>query len=149
MGALQERISADLREAMKARDQVRVDALRSALSAFTYKRTEAGVELSETDESDAVRRQVKQRSDAAGEFEKAGRRDLADKERREHEILTAYLPAQKTPDEIRAIIKAVIAEIPEGKREKGPVMKVAMSTLRGQADGKIVQQIVTEELGNA
>jgi uncharacterized protein YqeY len=146
MAALKDRIAADLKEAMKARDQLRVDTLRSALSGFTYKRTEAGVELGEADELDVVRKQVKQRNDSAAEFEKAGRPELADKEKRERDILLAYLPAQKSADEIRSVIKAIIAELPEGTRNQGSVMKVAMPQLKGLADGNLVRQIVTEEL---
>jgi len=146
MAALKDRIATDLKDAMKARDQLRVDTLRSALSGFTYKRTEAGVDLTESDELDVVRKQVKQRNDSAAEFEKAGRQELADKEKRERDILMAYLPAQKSPDEIRAVIKAVIAELPEGGRNQGAVMKVAMPQLKGLADGNLVRQIVTEEL---
>ncbi|HET9392779.1 MAG TPA: GatB/YqeY domain-containing protein [Candidatus Rubrimentiphilum sp.] len=146
MAALKDRIAADLKEAMKARDQLRLDTLRSVLSGFTYKRTEAGVELTDADEADVVRRQVKQRNDAAAEFEKAGRKELAEKELREREILTAYLPAQKSADEIRAIVRAIVAELPQGGRNQGAVMKVAMPQLKGQADGNLVRQIVTEEL---
>ncbi len=146
MAALKDRIAADLKEAMKARDQLRVDTLRSALSGFTYKRTEAGVELGESEELDVVRKQVKQRNDSAAEFEKAGRPELADKEKRERDILMAYLPAQKSADEVRAVVKAVIAELPEGGRNQGAVMKVVMPQLKGLADGNLVRQIVTEEL---
>ena len=147
MASLKDRIAADLKEAMRARDQLRLDTLRSVLSGFTYKRTEAGVDLSDADESDVVRKQVKQRTDAAGEFEKAGRKELAEKELREREILTAYLPAQKSEDEVRAIVRAIIAELPQGARNQGAVMKVAMPQLKGQADGNLVRKIVTEELG--
>ena len=146
MAALKDRIATDLKEAMKARDQLRVDTLRSALSGFTYKRTEAGVELSESDELDVVRKQVKQRNDSAAEFEKAGRQELADKEKREREILMAYLPAQKSPDEIRAVVKAIISELPGETRNQGSVMKLTMAQLKGLADGNEVRRIVTEEL---
>ncbi len=146
MASLKDRIAADLKEAMRARDQLRLDTLRSVLSGFTYKRTEAGVDLTDADESDVVRKQVKQRTDAAAEFEKAGRKELAEKELREREILTAYLPAQKSGDEVRAIVRAIIAELPQGSRNQGAVMKVAMPQLKGQADGNLVRQIVTEEL---
>jgi uncharacterized protein len=146
MAALKDRIAADLKEAMKARDQIRVDTLRSALSGFTYKRTEAGVELTESDELDVVRKQVKQRNDSAAEFEKAGRAELADKEKREREILMAYLPAQKSPDEVRAVVKAILTELPGETRNQGSVMKLAMAQLKGVADGNLVRQIVTEEL---
>ena len=133
---------------MKARDQLRVDTLRSALSGFTYKRTEAGVDLSESDELEVVRKQVKQRTDSATEFEKAGRAELADKEKREREILMAYLPAQKSGEEIRTVVKAIISELPEGGRNQGAVMKAAMPQLKGLADGNLVRQIVTEELSS-
>ncbi len=146
MAALKDRIASDLKEAMKARDQLRVDTLRSALSGFTYKRTEAGVELSETDELDVVRKQVKQRNDAAAEFEKANRPELADKEKRERDILTGYLPAQKSPDEVRSVVKAILTELPGETRNQGAVMKLAMAQLKGLADGNLVRQIVTEEL---
>lgn len=148
MAALKDRIAADLKEAMKARDQIRVDTLRSALSGFTYKRTEAGVELSESDELDVVRKQVKQRNDSAAEFDKAGRSDLADKEKRERDILTAYLPAQKSPDEVRTVVKAILTELPGETRNQGSVMKLAMAQLKGVADGNLVRQIVTEELSS-
>ena len=146
MGALKERIASDLKEAMKARDQMRLDTLRSALSGFTYKRTESGRELSDADELDVVRRLVKQRADSMGEFEKAGRTDLAAKERSEREILLAYMPAQRSAAEIREIVQSVLAELPPESRNAGAVMKVVMPQLRGLADGNLVRQIVTEEL---
>jgi uncharacterized protein YqeY len=146
MAALKDRIAGDLKEAMKARDQLRVDTLRSALSGFTYKRTEAGVELSDADELDVVRKQVKQRNDAQDEYQKAGRSDLADKEARERDILMAYLPAQKSPDEVRSIVKAIITELPGQGRNQGAVMKLAMAQLKGLADGNLVRKTVEEEL---
>ncbi|MBV8638671.1 MAG: GatB/YqeY domain-containing protein [Candidatus Eremiobacteraeota bacterium] len=147
MGALKDRISSDLKEAMKARDQVRLDTLRSVLSGFTYKRTEAGSELSDADELAVVQKLVKQRNDSFAEFEKAGRQDLADKERTERDILMAYMPAQKSPDEVRGAVKAIIAELPDGAVNQGAVMKAAMAQLRGVADGKLISEIVKEELG--
>jgi uncharacterized protein len=146
VAALKDRIAADLKAAMKSRDQLRLDTLRSALSGFTYKRSEAGQDLSEQDEVDVVARLVKQRTDSATEFDKAGRTDLADKERSERDILRAYLPAQKSPDEIRAAVKAAIASLPEGSQNVGSVMKIVLPELRGQADGNTVRQIVGEEL---
>lgn len=146
MGALKDRISSDIKEAMKARDQLRLDTLRSAISGFTYKRTEAGTELTDADELAVVQKLVKQRSDSVAEFEKAGRMDLADKERAERDILMAYMPAQKSPDEVRAIVKAAVAGLPPDGRNKGAVMKLVLPQLKGLADGGLVNQIVTEEL---
>lgn len=131
---------------MKARDQLRVDTLRSALSGFTYKRTEAGQELSETDELEVVRRQVKQRNDSIAEYRKAKREDLASKEERERDILLAYLPAQKSADEIREVVRKAIADIAQDSRNQGAVMKAVMPQLKGQADGNLVRQVVLEEL---
>ncbi len=147
MGSLKDRISSDLKEAMKARDQVRLDTLRSALSGFTYKRTEAGADLTDADELAVLQKLVKQRGDSLAEFEKAGRQDLADKERAERAILMVYLPAQKSADEVRAIVKEIIAGLPPESRNQGGAMKAAMPRLKGEADGNVIRQIVTEELG--
>jgi len=147
VAALKDRIQADMVAAMKAKDQIRVDTLRSALSGFTYKRTEAGKDLSEADELDVVRRQVKQRNDSVNEYQKAKRQDLADKEAHERDILMAYLPAQKSAEAVRDIVKSAMAGIPAEGRNQGSVMKVVMPLLKGEADGNLVRQIVTEELG--
>ncbi|MBV8723774.1 MAG: GatB/YqeY domain-containing protein [Candidatus Eremiobacteraeota bacterium] len=146
MAKLRDQIASDLKDAMRARDQLRMDTLRSALSGFTYKRTESGQELTEADELDVVRRLARQRGDAIAEFERAGRTELAQKERTEREILQAYLPAQRSPGEVREIVQSVLAELPPENRNTGAVMKVVMPQLRGQADGNLVRQIVAEEL---
>jgi len=148
MASLKDRIASDLKEAMKARDQLRLDTLRSALSGFTYRRSEAGQDLTDTDELEVVRRLVKQRGDSLTEFEKAGRSELAAKERAEREILLAYLPKQKSAAEVREIVQSVLAELPPESRNQGAVMKVVMPQLKGLADGNLVRQIVTEELGS-
>ncbi|HEY6486496.1 MAG TPA: GatB/YqeY domain-containing protein [Candidatus Cybelea sp.] len=148
MGVLKDRIAADLKEAMRARDQLRLDTLRSALSGFIYKRSESGREISDNDELEVVRRLVKQRGDSEAEFERAGRPELADKERREREILLAYLPAQRSAAEIREIVQSVLGELPEASRNMAAVMKVVMPQLREVADGNLVRQIVTEELAS-
>ena len=147
MGALKDRITSDMKEAMKARDQLRLDTLRSAISGFTYKRTEAGADLSDADEQSVVARLVKQRGDSLAEYEKAGRADLADKERAERDILLAYMPAQKSADEIRAIVKSALDALPSEGRNQGAVMKAVMPQLKGLADGNLIRQVVTEELG--
>ncbi|PZR56062.1 MAG: aspartyl-tRNA amidotransferase [Candidatus Meridianibacter frigidus] len=147
MGELKDRIQADMVAAMKSRDQLRVDTLRSALSGFTYKRTEAGVDLSDADESGVVRKQVKQRGDSITEYRKADRADLAEREQAERDILMAYLPAAKSEDEVREIVRNAIAAIPEDGRNQGVVMKAVMAQLKGETDGNLVRQIVVQELG--
>ncbi len=146
MGTLKDRIASDLREAMKARDRVRADTLRSALSGFTYKRGETGREPTDDEELDVVRRLVKQRGDSIDEFQKAGRTELAEKERAERDILGHYLPQQKSEAEIRAVVAAAVAGLPAGGRNQGTAMKAAMAQLRGLADGKLVARIVQEAL---
>jgi len=147
--SVKDQISADLKEAMKARDQLRLDTLRSVLSAFTYKRVEAGHDPTDDEQLALVQRLVKQRTDSIAEFTKGGRTELVEKETRERDILQHYLPAQKSPDEVRAIVRTALAGIPAEGRNQGAAMKVVMPQLKGLADGNIVRQIVTEELANA
>jgi uncharacterized protein len=147
--SVKDQISADLKEAMKARDQVRLDTLRGVLSAFTYKRVEAGHDPTDDEQLALVQKLVKQRTDSIAEFTKGGRPELVEKETRERDILQHYLPAQKSADEVRAIVRTALAGIPAEGRNQGAAMKVVMPQLKGLADGNIVRQIVTEELANA
>jgi uncharacterized protein YqeY len=147
--AVKDQITADLKEAMKARDQVRLDTLRSVLSAFTYKRVEAGHDPTDDEQLALVQKLVKQRNDSIAEFGKAGRTELVEKETRERDILQKYLPEQKSADEVRAIVREAIGGIPAEGRNQGAAMKVVMPLLKGLADGNVVRQIVTEELAQA
>jgi uncharacterized protein YqeY len=149
MANVKELISADLKEAMKARDQVRLDTLRSVLSAFTYKRVEAGHDPTDDEQLAVVQKLVKQRNDSIVEFAKAGRTELVEKETRERDILQHYLPAQKSDDEVRAAVRAAIAAIPAEGRNQGAAMKAVMPQFKGLADGNVVRRIVTEELAQA
>jgi uncharacterized protein YqeY len=146
---IKEQISQDLKEAMKAREQVKVDTLRSALSAMKYKENEVGKEkvLSNEEELAVIQKQVKQRNDSIAEFTKAGRQELADKEILERDILIKYLPAQKSPDEIKAIVQGIIDGLPVEGRNAGAVMKAVMPKVKGLADGNVVKQIVSDLLG--
>ncbi len=144
--AIRDRITADLKEAMRARDQQRLDTLRSAISGFTYRRVEAGHDLTDDEQLDVLRRAVKQRNDSIAEYERANRPELAEKERKEREILAAYLPAQLSEDELRSRVRAIVDDIPAEGRNAGAIMKVAMPQLRAVADGRLVQKLVAEEL---
>jgi len=144
--ALKETIGAQLKDAMKARDQVRIDTLRSALSAFSYKKIEAGRELEEADQLDVVRKLVKQRTDSIAEYERGHRPELAAKEAREREILAALLPAQKSADDIRPVVRAALEALPPDGRNQGAAMKAVMPQLKGEADGGTIRQVVLEEL---
>ncbi len=147
--SIAEQISADLKDAMRARDQLRLDTLRSVVSAFNYRRIEAGAELSEAEQLAVVRKLVKQRSDSIEQFAKAGRDELAAKETREREILLGYLPAQKSDDEIRAVVREALAALPPEGRNQGTAMKAVLPRLKGLADGNAVRRIVVEELASA
>ena len=146
--SLKEKFAADLKEAMKARDQVLVDTLRSAVSALTYKQAETGKDISPEEELAVVQKQVKQRHDSIAEYSKAGRHELVEKETREKDILTKYLPAQKSEAEIKTIVHGIIESLPKEGRNQGAVMKAVMPQLKGLADGNLVRQIVSEELQN-
>lgn len=147
MMGVQNDISADLKQAMKDRDQLKMDTLRSAISALKYKRAETGKdELTLEEELAVLQKQVKQRNDSIAEYTKAGRTELAQKEMTEKEILCKYLPAQKSDAEIREIVRQIIASIPADGRNQGSVMKAIMPQLKGLADGNLVKQIVMDEL---
>ncbi len=146
--SIKEQITADLKVAMKARDQVRLDTLRSVVSAFNYKRIEAGAEPSEADQLAVVQRLVKQRSDSIADFTRAGRMELVEKETREREILQAYLPTQKSADEVRAVVREALGTMPAEGRNQGALMKLVMPQLKGLADGNLVRQIAAEELAS-
>lgn len=105
------------------------------------------MDLSDADESGVVRKQVKQRGDSITEYRKADRADLAEREQAERDILMAYLPAAKSEDEVREIVRNAIAAIPEDGRNQGVVMKAVMAQLKGETDGNLVRQIVVQELG--
>jgi len=128
---------------------VRLDTLRSVLSAFDYRRIEAGTDLSDADQLAVVQRLVKQRSDSIEQFAKAGRDELAAKETREREILQSYLPAQKSPEEIRAVVPRRGCRAAADGRNQGAVMKAVMPQFKGLADGNAIRQIVIEELASA
>lgn len=147
--ALEARLREDLREASRARDQVRMDTLRLALGAFHNEevaRTDAahkqhGQPLTEQDRLSLLEKQIKQRQEAAQIFRSANRPELAEKEEREAAILHVYLPARMTDDEIRQVVAGLIAS--EGKDFR-KVMPAASRETKGRADGRRVQEIVRE-----
>ncbi|HEU5441979.1 MAG TPA: GatB/YqeY domain-containing protein [Ktedonobacterales bacterium] len=146
---LEERLKADVKDAMRAKDQVRVDTLRLALNAFHLEdvaRTDKGHKLfrqplSEADRLAILEKQVKQREEAAEIYRTAGRAEAAAKEQREAELLSGYLPAPLTDEELRALVAAIVTR--EGK-EFRKVMPLAAKETKGRAEGKRVQEIVRE-----
>ncbi len=150
---LNDRIAADLKDAMRARDDVRRRTLRSVRSALMKKEIgerEGGEgTLTEEQELAVLQKEAKQRRESIEQFESAGREDLAEKEREELAVIEDYLPSQLSEDELRDKIEAIIEDVgAESMADMGAVMGRAMGALRGRADGNAVRKIVEELLRN-
>lgn len=150
---LAETLQHDLKDAMRAKDAVRLRTIRALRAALTEKeiaeREGGSAELTPDQMLAVVQKQAKQRRDAIEQYEAASRDDLAQKERDELAVIEAYLPAQASDDDIRAVLHDVIAATGAASpRDMGKVMGVAMKRLRGKADGRRINEIVRELLGD-
>ena len=152
---LSERIDHDLKEAMKARDAAKLGTLRMVKSAFKYAAIEKGGADAVVDDETAMsvlRKQIKQREDAAVGFEQGGRAEMARKEKAEITVLAAYLPAALSQEELAALVKEAIIETgsalgaPVGKAQMGAVMKAVQAKAAGRADGKSLSTEVQKQL---
>ncbi len=146
---LEERLDADLKEAMRSGDTTRKLAIRAVKTAIMEARVSGKEQhaLSEDEVQKIIQKQVKQRRDSVAEFAKGGRTDLIAKEEAEIAVLEAYLPKMMDEAEIRARVQAVIAELGvTDMKGMGPVMKRLTVELRGLADGQLVNRIVREQL---
>jgi uncharacterized protein len=142
-----EQINDHLKESMRSGDKFRTETLRGLKSAIRYAEIEAGGELDEAGVTAVIIKQAKQRRDSITEFEKAGRADLVEQEANQLKILEAYLPVQLSEEEIRAKAQAVINELGvTDAAGMGQVMKRLTSELKGQADGKLISQVVRQLL---
>ncbi|HEX7676862.1 MAG TPA: GatB/YqeY domain-containing protein [Thermoanaerobaculia bacterium] len=147
MGQLTETIRAELTAAMKARDAERLSTLRMLQSAFKYQQIESGHELSDEEAMTVIRKAVKQRLDSIEQYTKGNRPELADKERREMELLKTWLPPELTDEEIETGIREIIASTgAQSKKDMGKVMKEASARYKGRVDGKKIQEIVSRLL---
>lgn len=145
---LVERLTEDLKTAMKARDSLRVETLRFTLADLKNARIEKGEDLTDEDAVTVLRRAVKRREESIEQYRQGNREDLADKEAKEAEILRAYLPAMLEGDALAAAVDAAIAETGAASpKEMGKVMQAVMSAHAGKVDGKQVQALVRERLG--
>jgi uncharacterized protein YqeY len=145
--SIQDEINNHLKEAMRGGDKFRTETLRGLKSAIRYAEIEAGGALGDEAVIAVIVKQAKQRRDSMTEFEKAGRTDLVEKEAKELKILETYLPAQLSEEEIRARAQKVIADLGVTDASgTGQVMKQLMADLKGQADGKVVSQVVRQLL---
>lgn len=147
---LTERIETEMKDAMRAKDMVKLNALRMLKSGVMYSLMEKGGKEKPATDAEViavVQKQVKQRRDSIESYEKGGRADLAGKEKAELAVLETFLPKQMSPDELLAIVKATIAEVgATSKAQMGAVMKALMPKLAGKADNKLVSQLVQQNL---
>ena len=147
-GALEERIKADTVVAMKAGDKQRTQALRLFTAALKKERIDAGATPDEAAEVVVLKRERKRRLETAELYDKAGRDDLAARERYEEEIVAGYLPEELADDELAAIVDQTIAEMGAATpKDMGKVMGAVMKKVAGRADGTLVNRLVRSRLG--
>ncbi len=148
--SLQDKLMTDLQQAMRDKDELRRSVLRMLRSSVKNAEIAKRGPLTEEETLAVLQKEAKQRRESAQEFHKARRDDLADSERAELGIIESYLPQQLPPEEIRGIVRSVIADTGAASvNDLGKVMPAVMSKVKGLADGRLVNQIVREELGNA
>lgn len=152
MAELKDRVRADLTAAMKRREELRASTLRLVLAAITTAEVagKQAKQLSEDEVMSVIVSESKKRRESAEAFDKAGRAELAAKERAEAAILAEYLPEQLTDDEIAALAAAAISDAAasgEGMRAMGRVMSILQPQVRGRADGAAVAAEVRRQLG--
>ena len=146
---IKDQLNNDLKTAMKSGDKATTETIRGLKSAIKYVEIDTGHELDDEETMAVIAKQAKQRRDSIAEFEKAGRNDLVEKEATELTLLEKYLPAQMSEDEIEKVVQTIIAELGVTDiKGMGQVMQRSMATLKGQADGKVVNQIVRKNLSN-
>ena len=154
--SLKAQLSDELKDAMRTGDALRRDVLRGLLTAVSNAEIarvdvkDASAIRQELDDPgvlDVIQKQAKQRRESIEEYQKANRTDLAGREQAELELLMAYLPAQLSRDEIADEVRRVIAETgASGPRDKGKVMPAVIARLKGRADGRAINDVVTELL---
>ena len=145
---LQDRIDADLKDAMRAKEAGRLSVLRGLKSALKYAAIEkADAALDDSAAVQVIRKQVKQRQDSIESFEKGGRPELAAKEKDELEILNAYLPKGLSLEELSALVRETVVEVgATSKAQMGAVMKALQAKVAGRADGKTLSAEVQKQL---
>ncbi|MDJ0575874.1 MAG: GatB/YqeY domain-containing protein [Xenococcaceae cyanobacterium MO_234.B1] len=149
---LKEQIAEDIKSAMKARDKIRLETVRSIKKAILEKevalRPKGQDSLTAEQEIELLAQQAKQRRDSIDQYQKAGREDLAEKEQQELAIIETYLPKQLDDAELEQILAQIIKDVgASSPKDLGKVMGTAMKQLKGKADGKKIQEIVKSKLG--
>lgn len=144
-----DKLQADLKDAMRAKDRQRITVIRMALNAIKQEEIDKRVELNAQDATAILMREVKKRRDSIDEAETVGRMEIVKAETEELAILESYLPQQLSQEAITELARQAIAETgASSPKEMGQVMKALMPKLKGQADGKFVNQVVRSLLSD-
>ena len=147
--SLQEQISAALKDAMRARDEVKMATLRLVLTAIKKREKEARSLLEDQEVISVITTQIKQRRESIEHYRQAGREDLAQREESELQILQGYMPEQVSEEEISNTLDEIIAEVGAASmKDIGTVMKAAMAKLAGKAEGGAINAMVKEKLSS-
>ncbi|HEX9015655.1 MAG TPA: GatB/YqeY domain-containing protein [Chloroflexota bacterium] len=147
--SLEDRLMADLKDAMRGHDELRVSTIRFARAALTNEAIDKRRALTDEEVLTVLARQVKQRRESIEEFKKGNRPDLVAKEQQEMEILLGYLPQQMSRDEIAVSAREVIQQVgATGPGDFGKVMSRLAPLLKGKADGKLIGEVVREILAS-
>ncbi len=148
MATLKERIDAELKDAMRKRNELLTSVLRMLKSAIQYKEVEpAAKALDDAGVLSVIASLIKQRRDSAGQFRAGGRPELAEKEEKEIALLQGYLPKQLSPQQLSAEVQSAIAAAgAKGPRDMGAVMKLLMGKIQGQAEGQAISDEVKSQL---
>lgn len=147
--SLMEKLEMDLKEAMRGRQQVRLDTLRGVKSTVMNEEIKTNKPVDDAAVLEIIGRLVRQRRESIEMFSKGGRQELAQKEQAELEILQAYLPQQMSPAELRELVQRVAKEVgAHGPGDKGKVMGKLMPQVKGKAEGKAVNDVVSEILAS-
>lgn len=144
-----EKIRKDMTKALKEGEKLKVSTLRLLIASIINEEKKLQEELNEQQFFKVLNREIRMRKESITEFEKGGRKELADKERKEKEILKTYLPKQITQDELKTMINSIIEEV-EAKtvRDLGKVMGKIMPQVTGRADGKVIKDLVFKAISN-
>lgn len=141
---ISERIDQDFKEAMKAKDELRLSVLRLARTALKNKQIELMHELTEPEAGSVLKTMIKQYQDALSDFQTAGRQDLVERQQKEIDILSQYLPPALASEELERIVKEAVEKA--GTTDFGKAMGAAMKAVDGRADGNDVRAIVQKIL---
>ena len=148
--SLKVRISEDMKTAMKARDTARLGAIRLLMAAMKQKEVDERIELDDANVVAVIEKMLKQRRDSISQYEAAKRQDLADAEKFEVEVLTAYMPAGLSAAEVAAVVATAVAESgAKGPADMGKVMAIVKPKIAGRADMGEVSKLVKAKLTGA